>query len=227
MMHLQTKTYMAGALHDSICGQNKIRSAKAKYNRHLIEENSDNPSSFWKTMKKVMPGQAKVESTNLVIDGKLCHESQQIAEAFSKHFTDTVSRLIKTAESVYDKGNDFVNCFASGQLRLPNINLVQSSFKFGEVSVQYIQSLLRKLKISKAAGLDDIPPRLLKDAAHVVALPITRIINLSLAQGKVPNDLKIAKVIPVFKKGKRESMDNYRPISILPALLQCLSYWRG
>ena len=173
-------------------------------------------------MKKVMPGQAKVESTNLVIDGKLCHESQQIAEAFSKHFTDTVSRLIKTAESVYDKGNDFVNCFASGQLRLPNINLVQSSFKFEEVSVQYIQSLLRKLKISKAAGLNDIRARLLKDADHVVALPITRIINLSLAQGKVPIDLKIAKVIPVFKKGKRENMDNYRPISFLPAVSKLL-----
>ena len=46
---------------------------------------------------------------------------------------------------------------------------------------------------------------------------------MSLDQGVVPEDFKlIAKVIPVFKKGKPEDMDNYRPISVLPVISKIL-----
>ena len=47
---------------------------------------------------------------------------------------------------------------------------------------------------------------------------LTYIINLSLIQGKFPDSLKIAKVVPIFKQGSRLLYTNYRPISVLPAL---------
>ena len=78
------------------------------------------------------------------------------------------------------------------------------------------------MKTSKAVGLDDIPPRLLKDAAHIVAKPLTDIINASLRQAKVPVDWKAARVIPLFKKGDVNNMDNYPPISILPTASKLL-----
>ena len=60
-----------------------------------------------------------------------------------------------------------------------------------------------------------MPVCLLKDSASVIAKPLTTIINLSLAKGKVPDEWKAARVIPLFKKGKIEHLDNYRPISVL------------
>ena len=45
---------------------------------------------------------------------------------------------------------------------------------------------------------------------------LTHIINKSLEMGVVPNNMKIAKLIPVFKSGDRKLFSNYRPISILP-----------
>ena len=48
--------------------------------------------------------------------------------------------------------------------------------------------------------------------------PLTIIINQSLATGIFPDPLKIAKVIPLYKKGNRTLRDNYRPISILPSI---------
>ena len=48
------------------------------------------------------------------------------------------------------------------------------------------------------------------------------IINASLRQSKVPDAWKAAGVIPLFKKGKRECMDNYRHISILPKVSKLL-----
>ena len=62
-----------------------------------------------------------------------------------------------------------------------------------------------------------ISSKLMKLSINNTALPLTHIINLSLSNGIVPNDLKIAKVIPIFKTGDRTQFNNYRPISILPA----------
>ena len=91
-------------------------------------------------------------------------------------------------------------------------------FWFEAVSVAFVRAQLRRLKVGKAVGLDNIPARLLKDTAEAVAKPLKIIINASLQSGRVPDDSMAARVIPLFKKGKAEDMDNYRPISILPVL---------
>ena len=91
-------------------------------------------------------------------------------------------------------------------------------FKFNDISERFTLAQLRGLKTGKAAGLDNNPPRLLRDSADIVAKPLTTIINVSLSQGLVPTDWKGARVLPLFKKGKTDDMDNYRPISIMPAV---------
>ena len=84
-------------------------------------------------------------------------------------------------------------------------------------------------KVNKSTGCDNISPRLLEDSAEFIAAPLTRIINISLTMGVVPNKLKCAKVIPVFKKGEKSDMDNYRPVSVLPTVSKILEkavhYW--
>ena len=67
-------------------------------------------------------------------------------------------------------------------------------------------------------GVDKIHPFLLSTAAIEIFKPLTYIINLSISQGVFPDSLKIAKVIPIFKQGSRLLPNNYRPISVLPAL---------
>ena len=56
----------------------------------------------------------------------------------------------------------------------------------------------------------------------IVAKPLTEIINMSLHCGVEPTERKAARVVPLFKKGKAENMDNYRPISIMPAISKVL-----
>ena len=86
----------------------------------------------------------------------------------------------------------------------------------------FVLKSINQLKTGKASGLDNISPRLLKDSAEVIAKPLTRIINVSLSQGVVPRDWKFAKITPLFKKGTASDMDNYRPISVLPAASKIL-----
>ena len=92
------------------------------------------------------------------------------------------------------------------------------TFRFCHVTSKEIETLLRKIKRKKATGTDNLPANLLKYSSKAIAEPLTFIINLSLGTGVVPNDWKVARVLPLYKSGSRSSLDNYRPISILPVI---------
>jgi hypothetical protein len=47
----------------------------------------------------------------------------------------------------------------------------------------------------------------------IIASPLTHIINLSISSGIVPDLIKIARVVPLFKSGDHRLQQNYRPIS--------------
>jgi len=82
------------------------------------------------------------------------------------------------------------------------------------VSVPGVRTLLEAIKPHKDTGPDGIPARLLKDDAAELATVLSHIYQASLNQGRVLADWKHTWVIPVFKKGARNSPSNYRPISI-------------
>ena len=77
---------------------------------------------------------------------------------------------------------------------------------------------MNSFQINKACGYDDISPFLLKTAAHVIAYSLSIILNHCISQGVFPNQLKVAKVIPVYKSGPSNDLQNYRPISPLSSL---------
>jgi hypothetical protein len=80
--------------------------------------------------------------------------------------------------------------------------------------------MIRGLNNTEALGVDNIPTSVLKKGVEVLAGPVAHLINMSLAEGKVPAQFKIGRVHPIHKgKGKpREDLASYRPVSILPAL---------
>ena len=74
---------------------------------------------------------------------------------------------------------------------------------------------LNALSVDKTMGLDGIPSHFVRDSASMIVCPLTHIINLSIIQGVVPDDLKSARVVPLFKKNDKTEVGNYRPVSIL------------
>ena len=82
--------------------------------------------------------------------------------------------------------------------------------------------MLANLNVTKATGCDKLSAKFLKDSAPEIATPFTYLINLSLKSSTVPNDFKIARVVPLFKKGNRNNEGNYRPVSILPVVSKIL-----
>ena len=75
------------------------------------------------------------------------------------------------------------------------------------------------IESSEAAGVDKLSNRLLEDSTDVPAKLISTLCNLSISQGVFPNACKVAKLKPIFKKGKKIDPSKYRPISLLPSTL--------
>ena len=78
--------------------------------------------------------------------------------------------------------------------------------------------LFLKLSDRKATGLDNISSKLLKIAVPVIATSITDLFNCSISTGIFHDEWKLVCVAPVFQKGIRSDVNNYRPISIIPII---------
>ena len=76
---------------------------------------------------------------------------------------------------------------------------------------------VQKLKTKCTEGFDGLSTKILQVTIHEIAIPLEHIIDKSFVTGIVPANLKVAKIIPVFKPGNNKMLNNYRPISILPA----------
>jgi len=100
----------------------------------------------------------------------------------------------------------------------------RSSFTaFSELSVEQVRDLIMESP-SKSCSMDPIPTPLLKKCADTLAPVITKIINLSLTTGVVPESFKVAKVTPILKKKTldKDIHKNYRPVSLLSFLSKLL-----
>ena len=84
------------------------------------------------------------------------------------------------------------------------------------VTINKVLKSLNSLGINKTSGFDGIPSRFVRDGASIIACALTHVINLSLIQGVVPDDLKSARVTYLFlKNSDKTEVCNYRPVSIL------------
>ena len=77
-------------------------------------------------------------------------------------------------------------------------------------------NLSASLQVDSSPGYDDIKPAVVKAVKHLIAYPLVHIFNFLIATGIVPDQLKLAKVVPIYKSGDSNLCKNYRPISVLP-----------
>ena len=82
--------------------------------------------------------------------------------------------------------------------------------------------IVKSLKSKQSTGHDGISTKLLKQIIHNITSPLEHIFNLSLSNGCCPDLLKLAKVIPIYKKDDPTQVTNYRPISLLPSISKIL-----
>ena len=95
---------------------------------------------------------------------------------------------------------------------------VLANFHFQNVTEEQVNIIIDRLPGKTSRGFDNLSMNFIKNIKHSIISQITNIINQSLMKGIFPSQLKIAKIVPVYKKDDAMQIQNYRPISVLPAL---------
>ena len=187
-----------------------IRQSKFNYYKDKFNKNKLDMRKTWNTINEVLnkTKDQKGVSENFNINGKTETDKTVIADQFNKYFIDIGPELAKKI------GNSDKNSFK------PYLNelVTTKSFKFTSVDENDIRKIINKLKPKTSSGVDNISTILLKLSKELLIKPIATIINQSLTSGIFPNKLKVAKVLPIYKKEDPKLFNNYRPISLLPAI---------
>ena len=102
------------------------------------------------------------------------------------------------------------------------LNPLQTFMGEANLTDDEIKEVLRSLKPNKSPGYDNISSNVVNETSDIFFIPLKYIFNLSLQQGIFPENLKIAKVPPVYKRDEQFFLTNYRPISVLPCFSKLL-----
>ena len=92
------------------------------------------------------------------------------------------------------------------------------------MSKQGVLKLLQNINENKATGPDNIPGKLLKICSQELHETFTILFQHSLSKGIVPDDWKLAFISPLFKKGDKSNVANYRPISLTSIVCKLLEH---
>ena len=90
-------------------------------------------------------------------------------------------------------------------------------FSLAKPHESVVESIMKKQQPKLSCGVDTINNRLVKSCCKELAEPMSIIIDLSISEATVPHKFKIARIIPLFKKGAANECGNYRPVSLLSA----------
>jgi hypothetical protein len=174
----------------------------------MFEQCKNNSKKLWKNINNIFSYNNKKTKSNVQIN-KLFHnnrvvtDSCGISEAFNQYFCEVATNINKHIETTTTSHMSW--------MKNPN----QNSIFLEAVTTMELSDLIDNLNLHKSPGTDNIGPKIVHDAKHLLLKPLHFIYNLSLESGVVPTQLKTAKVLPIFKKGDTSLPCNYRPISML------------
>lgn len=171
------------------------RKANKAYERKIAEESKKNPKLFYSYANSKMKSKSGIADLTKE-DGSKTKTDEEKAELLNKFF-QSVFTIENDSQLPYFEDYEYEN--------------ITEDIDF---SIDTIKKLLAKLDKNKAQGPDGIPPSLLSEAAEELAEPIGVLFRKSLESGQLPKDWKTANISPIFKKGNKSAVNNYRPVSL-------------
>ena len=154
---------------------------------------SNNPKRFWTVLKQksktcsipdcisMPPTSSSTNQIDLPATRSVATNPSKIAAMFNAYFASVFT---------FDDQSD-----------QPKVSTSDPVITELTLSEDEVELTLKSFDINKAAGPDGIPAKFLKETASIIAPSLCKLFNKSLHQGAVPEEWKLANVVPVFKKG--------------------------
>ena len=181
---------------------NLVRYSKADYIKSNLETYKDDANKYWRTIKSVLPD-GKNNANNVI---KLKDETGKdvencrTAEFINQFFVSIGPKLAKSFDSEWTYYG-------------PSL---EQTFEFKLITNECTHKIVKTINTNKSSGIANLSSQILKDAFSALVPELTFLLNLSLTTNVIPQAWKVAKVVPLPKDGNLDSVNNWRPISLLP-----------
>lgn len=174
----------------------ELRTAKNRYHYNLLTSSNQQSGDVWRRLNQMF-GKSPEILTKLMNNGVEI-SGEHLANAFNDHFLSLVSA---------SSGGDYYSFMEPS---------CQQTVFLEPVSESEIVTTFIGLKNSTCTDIMGLQVKPIKHVIDLIAHVLVHIFNICLSSGVFPRSMQCAKVSVVYKKGDRNSLSNYRPISILP-----------
>lgn len=176
----------------------ELKKAKVQYFENSFQPIESDSKALWRKLNQVMNNSRVTKPIDgLIVDGKKT-SGQDLSNAFNTHFTNLPIPSIKHPTTTVNNDSQLNSMFLN------------------PVSVEEVHCTFLALNNTNCCDAEDIQIKPVKFVIDIIAPVLTHIFNLSFCTGIFPPKMQIAKVIAIYKKGDRNNLGNYRPVSILP-----------
>ena len=197
------------------------RHAKKSHYIDYCVKFKDNTKQLWKVINRIVNKHSDKTTVipYLTIDNIKIKKDQEIANELGKYFSQVGKNYARKVGASKTGIDDY----------LMRIRMCQKSIFLVPTTQEEIKRLIEKLPNKTSSGYDRINNIVLKELKEIICVPLTSLFNRSLAEGKFPNCMKLAEIVPLHKGGNTSAPNNYRPISLLitvSKLLEKIMYKR-
>ena len=192
---------------------NMIRSDKRAWEKGKLDHLANNSTDLWKNIKGILNWNTNGPPTQLFHQGQMISKPLELAQCMNGFFSDKVKHLQDKLPPETDDPLKYAKRYMSR---------ITTRMDLKPVFPEQVLKIMKDLKNSKSTGLDNIDIGIVKLIAADILPSLTHIINLSLSTSCFPDAWKVAKVVPLLKKGDPLCPKNYRPVALLPVLSKIL-----
>ena len=193
---------------------NIIRKCRKEHYSKLLENNKNNIKGVWKILNSIIKNNSGHKNyPQYFVDKDIKnYNMEDVVNSFNNFFVNVGPNLAK----------DIPDPVASEENNAHIIKRNSCSMFLSAVDEREVIEVVNKCNNKMSTDCNDIDMKLVKSVIGGISKPLTYICNLSFQTGTFPSNMKIAKVIPLFKSGDKHNFTNYRPVSLLPQFSKIL-----
>jgi hypothetical protein len=196
----------------------KIKECKKNYFLEKIGKLQQNKKSIWDVVNEITQREGKKNIDEDIANTFKMKSIIEIADEFNDNFNKQVSELKvkhKSEQDKYKRGEFTKILTKSKRLNKKSIN---KSMYIESATTKEIINLITELKNTRATGFDKIQTEHLKQTKENTSIALCKLINAMIEKEIWPEMLKIQVIRPIYKKGDKHDLNNYRPIVLLSVI---------